>query len=116
MKILLLALTMFIFGGCSQIMDTSRVELSLEAIQRADEMGRRGRELVEFGLIDAPEQEWIDKISAYYIALNSAWAYGDEDSVDYFFGKMEDLYLELVEDQLEEYPIVPEQYNPGQEL
>ncbi len=112
---LLLPLTLFTVMGCAQALYLERAEPPLEAIQRADELREKGQILSDMGLIETPDGEWFDVEHAYYLALNVAWAYGDEEEMEYFMGRIEDLYQELIED---ENLILPNDYESplGQEL
>ena len=102
-----IVLLLFILSGCAQNMFTEREELSLDAIQEADSFRNTAQSLSGYGLLEAPSLEWIDRESAYYIALNAAWANGDEKKMEYFLERLEDLYSDLVE---------AEATPPGQEL
>ena len=83
-------------------------ELSIDLIQNADDMSASAQQAIALGLIEAPDQEWIDEISAYYFGLNVAWAFEDEDQYKAIYAEMEALYEELVEDAIQyEEPEAP---------
>ena len=93
-KSLALALLLLATPACA-------AELSVHLIQDADDMRETAQQAIGLGMIEAPEQEWIDRVTAYYFALNVAWAQGDEAQYEAFHAKIEALYTDLVEDYVE---------------
>ena len=73
-------------------------ELSSDLIRHADEMRESAQMAIGLGLIERPDQDWIDVVHAYYLALNVAWAYKDEKEYEAFYLKLQELYADLVED------------------
>lgn len=93
-KSLVLALLLLAMSACA-------AELSVHRIQDADDMRESAQQAIGLGMIEAPDQEWVDKVTAYYFALNVAWAQGDEEQYEAFYAAIEALYEDLVEDYIE---------------
>ena len=76
-------------------------ELPVDLIQDADDMRESSQQAISLCMIEPPDQEWIDMVTAYYFALNIAWAYENEEAYKEFYRKIEELYEDLVADAIQ---------------
>jgi hypothetical protein len=87
-------------------------ELPLNLIKEVDQIQAQAIMAVQFGALEHPGQDFLDKVNAYYTALNAAWAYGDKEDYEYYGSLLLVMFADLLAEM--EQPAEPEA--PKQDL
>ena len=102
---LLLVGVMCFTAGCSASVGwVETEELDLVLIEEIDERKGRLNYAVNLGLLEPPDQDWIDRSTAYYYAMHIAWAYKDREDYVHFYEEMRTLYAEMEDELMDNAP------------
>jgi hypothetical protein len=111
MRILVSLLLAFMLSACSLSVNSSE-ELPLTLIKQVDQLQAHAMSAVQFGALQHPGQDFIDKVSAYYTAMNVAWAWRDKEDHEYYASLLLIMFKDLLAEA--EQPAEPEA--PKQDL
>lgn len=110
MRTFLVLLLAFMLSACSLSVNT-REELPLDLIKQVDQAQAYTINAVRYKKLEHPGQDFLDKVNAYYTALNVAWAWGDKEDYEYYGNLLLVMFADLLAEA--EAPAEPEAPKQG---